>query len=341
MNKKNVLIVGGAGYIGSHTNLYLNESGYRTVVFDNLVYGHESSVICGEFVRGDLNDISQIEAVFDQYDISCVMHFAAYAYVGESVVDPQKYYENNVGATLNLLATMRKHHVTDIVFSSSCATYGVPSQLPITEDHLQEPINPYGASKMMVERILDDYSRAYGFRAVVLRYFNAAGADPKSRIGEHHDPETHLIPLVLEAAASGSSINIFGSDYSTADGTCIRDYIHVNDLASAHKLAMEYIKHSGKTAIFNLGSQHGFSVKEVIRVAEAVTGKPIDTLLCERRAGDPDVLIASADLARSELGWSPQYNTLDSIIDTAWKWFCKMEKRPAHVDGYGRIRNTI
>ena len=326
MTEKYVLVVGGAGYIGSHTNLYLHEAGYRTVVFDNLVYGHKSAVFCGELVTGDLASADDLEAVFTQYDIACVMHFAAYAYVGESVQDPQKYYENNLAGTLNLLAAMRRHEVSDIVFSSTCASYGVPVALPITESHPQQPINPYGASKMMVERILQDYGRAYGLRSVVLRYFNAAGADPQCRIGEDHAPETHLIPLVLQAAARGTPVRVFGSDYDTPDGTCIRDYIHVSDLAAAHKLAMDYLVNTGQSAIFNLGNEQGFSVKEVIKLAETVTGRPVHVNYCDRRPGDPAELVASADLARTALGWRPAYNTLSAILETAWAWTKRMEE---------------
>ena len=325
-----VLVTGGAGYIGSHTTLHLSEAGYSTVVFDNLVHGHESAVIFGDFVKGDLGDISDIESVFEKYHIVCVMHFAAYAYVGESVEDPKKYYQNNIIGTLNLLSVMLKYKVMDIVFSSTCATYGVPLQIPITESHPQNPINPYGASKMMVERILSDYGQAYGLRSVILRYFNAAGADPGCRIGELHDPETHLIPLILQAAANGTPVNIFGSDYETVDGTCVRDYIHVNDLAVAHELAMKHLLHTGQSAVFNLGNEKGFSVQEVIRIAEAVTGKTIDARYSARRIGDPAVLIAAADLAKSELGWKPSYNTLPEIVETAWEW----QKKTSNLTSY-------
>lgn len=329
MTEKCVLVVGGAGYIGSHTNLHLSAAGYRTVVFDNLVTGHESAVLAGDFVKGDLAVIGDLEAVFDTYDIACVMHFAGYSYVAESVDEPLKYYQNNVVGTLNLLNVMLKHKVMDLVFSSTCATYGAPVQLPITEGHPQHPINAYGASKMMVERILQDYSQAYGLRSVVLRYFNAAGADPQCRIGEHHEPETHLIPLILRAAAENTPVKIFGSDYETSDGTCVRDFIHVNDLACAHELAMNYLANSKRSAIFNLGNEQGFSVKEVIRIAEIVTGKSIDTEFCARRPGDPAILVASAELARRELGWKPDYLTLPDIIETAWAWASKMAVKAA------------
>jgi UDP-glucose 4-epimerase len=325
-----VLVTGGAGYIGSHVNLHLKQAGYTTVVLDNLIHGHESSVICGDFIKGDLAVKSDIETVFEKYQIACVMHFAAYAYVGESVEDPQKYYENNVNGTLNLLNVMLKYGVKDIVFSSTCATYGIPLELPITESHPQKPINPYGASKMMVERILGDYGHAYGLRSAVLRYFNAAGADPLCRIGERHDPETHLIPLVLAAADQGTPVHVFGNDYDTADGTCVRDYIHVNDLAVAHELAMKYIFDTGQSAIFNLGNEQGFSVNEVIRIAEAVTGKAVDTRYSARRPGDPAILIAAADLAKRDLGWKPLYNTLSQIVETAWEWQKVSAKLSSH-----------
>ena len=317
MTSKCVLVVGGAGYIGSHTNLHLNAAGYKTVVFDNLVYGHENAVIAGDFVKGDLANIGDIEAVFATYDIVCVMHFAAYAYVGESLSDPQKYYQNNVVGTLNLLNVMLRHKVMNIVFSSSCATYGAPVHLPITEDHPQHPINPYGASKLMVERILRDYGHAYGLRSAVLRYFNAAGADPQCRIGERHEPETHLIPLVLRAVASDTPVDIFGNDYETDDGTCVRDYIHVNDLASSHELAMGYLTAKNRSAVFNLGNGQGFSVKEVIQTVEDVTGIRLDSRICSRRPGDPAILVASAELAKRELGWKREYSTLPDIIETA------------------------
>lgn len=326
VTEKYVLVVGGAGYVGSQTTFHLNQSGYKTVVIDNLIHGHADAVIGGDFVEGDLNRVSDIESVFKKYEIGSVIHLAAHAYVGESVKDPKKYYENNITGTLNLLGVMLKYSVMDIVFSSTCATYGIPVQLPITETHPQNPINPYGASKLMVERILKDYGSAYDLRSVILRYFNAAGADPGCRLGEDHDPETHLIPLVLEAAVTDTPINVFGSDYDTPDGTCIRDYIHVCDLASAHQLAMNYLSDNRRSAVFNLGNQRGYSVKDVIHVSEIVTGKTIQIKYSQRRSGDPAILIASSELANEELGWKPSYDSLESIIGTAWEWHSRGRK---------------
>lgn len=258
-----VLVCGGAGYIGSHVNKQLNKEGYETVVFDNLIYGHRDAVKWGHFVQGDLKNIDEIEAVFQKYSIEAVFHFAAYAYVGESVKEPEKYYYNNVANTLNLLHVMKKYGCNKIIFSSTCATYGEPERVPITEDMQQSPINPYGASKLMVETIFQDYSKAYDLKFVVLRYFNAAGADPEGEIGESHIPETHLIPLVLDAASGKrQDIKVFGTDYDTPDGSCIRDYIHVYDLATAHLLALHYLEEGKESNFFNLGNALGTSVLE-------------------------------------------------------------------------------
>ena len=316
-----VLVCGGAGYIGSHVNKMLNRMGYDTVVFDNLVYGHREAVKWGEFVRGDLKDPEEIEAVFDTYPIEAVMHFAAYAYVGESVTDPEKYYFNNVACTLNLLRAMRGHGCDKIIFSSTCATYGEPARVPITEDMPQNPINPYGASKLMVERILSDYGTAYGLRSVALRYFNAAGADPECEIGEDHDPETHLIPLVLDAASGKRpDIRVFGTDYPTRDGSCIRDYIHVEDLATAHILALKYLQSGGASERFNLGNERGTSVLEVIEAVKKVTGKDLKVTLSDRRPGDPATLVGSSDKVKAVLGWEPRYADIETIVEHAWKW---------------------
>jgi UDP-glucose-4-epimerase GalE len=272
-------------------------------------------------VVGDLGDRAALAQVFEQYPIRSVMHFAAHAYVGESVIDPARYYGNNVANTLNLLNCMRSAGVGAIVFSSTCATYGVPHSVPIREDHPQAPINPYGWSKLMVEQILKDYERAYGLRHAILRYFNAAGADPHGETGEWHEPETHLIPLVLDVAiGKRKHIEVFGDDYPTADGTCIRDYIHVTDLADAHLLALDAIRTTQQSLICNLGNGQGFSVKEVIASAERITGRPIATRVSARRAGDPPALVGDAAIARSILGWSPRYKSLDSILETAWTW---------------------
>jgi UDP-glucose 4-epimerase len=324
---KFILIVGGAGYIGSHINYLLNIKGYKTIVFDSLINGHKSFVKWGEFFHGDLCSIDQLRSVFKKYNISAVMHFAAFAYVGESVTNPQKYYINNVSNTLNLLSVMREFEVKEIIFSSTCATYGVPSTIPITELHPQNPINPYGKSKFMVERIIEDYSAAYGFRYSLLRYFNAAGAEPNAVIGEWHDPETHLIPLILDAAIDPTKeIQIFGQDYDTPDGSCIRDYIHVQDLANAHLLAMEYIVEEKDNQVFNLGVSTGYSVKEVINCAKEITGIGITVNDAPRRPGDPPILLGCADKANSVLGWQPRCSDMETIIETAWLWHRKLKR---------------
>ncbi|MFC1669846.1 UDP-glucose 4-epimerase GalE [Spirochaetota bacterium] len=320
-----ILVVGGAGYIGSHINKELFKKGYNTIVFDNLVYGHKELVKWGNFVQGDLKNLDQIKKVFDSYSISSVMHFAAYAYVGESVKNPEKYYTNNVVNTLNLLNLMNACNIKNFIFSSSCATYGTPEKIPIPEDHPQNPINPYGRGKLMVEQILDDYSRAYNMKYVSLRYFNAAGADPDIETGEWHDPETHLIPLILDTAiGKRDSISVFGTDYNTKDGTCIRDYIHVTDLAQAHILALEHLTGGGNSEIFNLGNGNGHSVMEVIETAKKITGKQIDVINTERREGDPPELIGSSMKAKTMLGWKPIHDSLETIIETAWQWHRKL-----------------
>ncbi|MGB9937155.1 MAG: UDP-glucose 4-epimerase GalE [Methanobacterium sp.] len=322
-----ILIVGGAGYIGSHLNKEICNKGYETVVFDNLSYGHEDFVKWGIFEPGDLGNIEEIRRVFKKYPIEAVMHFAAFTYVGESVENPQKYYINNVKNTLNLLQVMLEEGVNHFVFSSTCATYGNPIEIPITETHPQNPINPYGRGKLIVEQVLKDYSDAYGLKYASLRYFNAAGADPDCEIGELHNPETHLIPLVLDAASGErEDIKIFGNDYDTPDGTCIRDYIHVTDLADAHILALQYLQNGGKSEVFNLGNGNGFSVKEVIETARKITGNEIREVAVERRSGDPPTLIGSSKKAIEMLGWNPKYHDLDSIIETAWKWHQKVNK---------------
>lgn len=319
-----ILVVGGAGYIGSHANKLLAVKGHETVVLDNLIYGHQAFVKWGSFVHGDLSDVNLLRELFKRYPIKAVMHFAAFAYVGESVIDPQKYYLNNLRNTLNLLQVMNEANVRNFIFSSTCATYGNPVAIPIDESHPQIPINPYGQSKFMVERVLSDYCAAYGLQYVSLRYFNAAGADPDGEIGEWHDPETHLIPIVLDVAGGRRPyVNIFGSDYDTHDGTCVRDYIHVSDLANAHCLALEYILKNGKSDCFNLGNGNGFSVLEVIAAAERVTGRTVTVVRAPRRAGDPPILVGSADKARTILGWNPEYAELEKIIETAWNYHQK------------------
>ena len=316
-----ILVCGGAGYIGSHTNKELNVRGYETVVFDNLVYGHREAVKWGEFVHGDLANIEDIEKAFEGRRIDAVIHFAAFAYVGESVKEPEKYYFNNVSNTLNLLSVMRKHGCDKIIFSSTCATYGEPEKTPITEDMPQNPINPYGATKLMVERIRKDYRAAYGINFAVLRYFNAAGCDPEGEIGESHTPETHIIPLVLDAASGKrEDIKVFGTDFPTHDGSCIRDYIHVTDLADAHIKALEYLNCGGESDFFNLGNAKGTSVLEVVDAVKRVTGKSFKVTLADRREGDPAILVGSAEKAAEILGWVPQYGDIDTIVSHAWNW---------------------
>jgi UDP-glucose 4-epimerase len=323
--KPKILVTGGAGYIGCHAVMALLNSGYEVIVLDNLVYGHRrivEAVLKTELIVGDTSDRLLLDRIFATHpDIKAVIHFAAYAYVGESVSDPAKYYRNNVVGTLTLLEAMLAANIRHFVFSSTCATYGEPLQIPIPEHHPQNPINPYGMSKLMVENILADFSHAYDFRSVCFRYFNAAGADSQARMGEDHHPETHLIPLILQTALGQiASISIFGNDYPTPDGTCIRDYIHVSDLADAHVLGLEYLLKGGETTAFNLGNGNGYSVKEVIDTAARITQKPINTVMGDRRAGDPPILVGSSDRAKNMLGWQPQYPELDQIIEHAWNW---------------------
>jgi UDP-glucose 4-epimerase len=320
---KKVLITGGAGYVGSHAAKAFSENGYKVVVLDNLIYGHKGFVKWGEFVEGDIGDTSLLESLFLKYKFDMVSHFAAFAYVGESVQNPGKYYENNMAKALKLLIYALKNNVKVFQFSSTCATYGHPLHIPITESHPQRPFSPYGKSKLFFEEILHDFSNVYDIRHSILRYFNAAGADPEGEIGEDHSPETHLIPLVLDVASGRKpEIEIFGTDYDTDDGTCIRDYIHVTDLAAAHVLAAEKTFHSDST-VYNLGNGDGFSVREVIGKVREVTGKDIRIIEGERRPGDPAKLIGSSDKIIEELGWEPKYASLDKIIETAWQWHQK------------------
>ena len=316
-----ILVTGGAGYIGSHACKALARAGYTPVTYDNLVYGHREAVRWGPLEVGDIADRKRLDQVIADYCPEAVMHFAAYAYVGESVKNPAKYYRNNVAGTLTLLEALVQHGISQIVFSSSCATYGVPERTPIDEEHPQYPINPYGASKLMIERMLQDFGVAYGLRSVSLRYFNAAGADPDGEIGEDHDPETHLIPLALQAAlGQREALQVFGTDYPTPDGSCIRDYVHVTDLAQAHVKALGYLAQGGATTALNLGMGHGHSVLEVIDVARAVSGLDIPVVVANRRAGDPPVLTAVADKAHSVLGWQPRYTDLTEMLHHAWCW---------------------
>ncbi len=317
----NILVTGGAGYIGSHACKALAQAGYTPIAYDNLVYGHRWAVRWGPLEQGDIADRPRLDAVLAYYQPAAVMHFAAYAYVGESVQDPGKYYRNNVAGTLTLLEAMREHGVGQFVFSSTCATYGVPERTPIGEDHPQRPINPYGASKLMVERLLQDFDTAHGLRSIALRYFNAAGADPDAEIGESHDPETHLIPLILDAAAGRRpAIAIYGDDYDTPDGTCIRDYIHVTDLAQAHVLALQALAQDAPSTAYNLGNGQGYSVRQVIDRAAQVTGRPVPVEIAPRRPGDPPRLVGDAQRIRAELQWQPQYADLEHILSTAWQW---------------------
>ncbi|MFB2935124.1 UDP-glucose 4-epimerase GalE [Aerosakkonemataceae cyanobacterium BLCC-F154] len=322
-----ILVTGGAGYIGSHAVQALQKSDYDVVILDNLVYGHRDiieNVLKVELVVGDTGDRTLLDRLFSSRNIAAVMHFAAYAYVGESVTDPAKYYRNNVLGTLTLLEAMVAANVKKFVFSSTCATYGIPKTIPIPENHPQDPINPYGATKLMVERILADFDVAYNLKSVSFRYFNAAGADPSGLLGEDHNPETHLLPLVLMTAlGKRESVSIFGTDYPTSDGTCIRDYIHVCDLADAHVLGLEYLLKGGESNIFNLGNGSGFSVKEAIDAAREITGKEIKAIECDRRPGDPPMLVGSSEKARKILGWQPQYADIKDILTHAWNWHQK------------------
>ncbi|MEI6063004.1 MAG: UDP-glucose 4-epimerase GalE [Pseudanabaena sp. ELA748] len=326
MTKQTILVTGGAGYIGSHAVKALQQDNYEVLILDNLVYGHQdiAETLGAELIIGDTNDRALLDKLFSDRQITAVMHFAAYAYVGESVTNPAKYYRNNVVGTLTLLEAMIAANIKSFVFSSTCASYGVPEQIPITEDHPQRPINSYGASKLMVERILQDFDIAYGLKSVIFRYFNASGADPDGAIGEDHDPETHLIPLILQAAlGKRDAITVYGSDYPTDDGTCIRDYIHVSDLAAAHVLGLQYLLDGHQSEIFNLGNGNGFSVKEVIDAAQQVTGKPINVVMGDRRAGDPPALVGSSAKARKVLNWQPQYADINLILQHAWQWHQK------------------
>ncbi|HAZ27131.1 TPA: UDP-glucose 4-epimerase GalE [Candidatus Acetothermia bacterium] len=323
-----ILVTGGAGYIGSHTIKELLRDGREVVALDNLSAGHRELVLCKEFVEGDLCDGALLKRTFRRYPIRAVVHFAAFTAVGESVHDPQKYYQNNVVYGLNLLAAMVETGVRTIVFSSSAAVYGDPVQVPILEDHPTIPKNPYGRTKLMFEGILADYGTAYGLRHVSLRYFNAAGSDPEGEIGECHDPETHLIPIVLEAAAGKRShVEIFGTDYDTSDGTAVRDYIHVTDLARAHVLALKALESERAAPAYNLGIGRGYTVREVVEVCRKVSGREIRAVEAPRRAGDPAALVADPTRAKRDLGWKPKFTTLEPIVETAWRWMqCSREQ---------------
>ena len=325
MIDEKVLVVGGAGYIGSHTNKMLNQAGYQTLVLDNLSYGHRDFVKWGELIEGDMADEDLLDDIFTKNKIKAVMHFSAFIAVGESVQKPGIYYDNNVSKTVTLLNKMVQHDVPYFIFSSTCAIMGEPQYLPIDEKHPRNPINPYGWSKFMVEQILQDFEQAHGLKSTVLRYFNASGADPDGEVGEKHDPETHLIPLILDAVMGvRENITIFGDDYETRDGTCIRDYIHVNDLAEAHLLALNWMVQNQKCNHFNLGNGEGFTVKEIIEVVEKVTGKSVPVKMGKRREGDAASLIGSSEKAYKTLGWTPKLNSIEDIVSTAWNWHKKL-----------------
>ena len=316
-----ILVVGGTGYIGSHMVKMLGSQGHEVITFDNLSKGYRDAVLSGDFVEGDLANNQQLDNLFASIKFDGVMHFASFIEVGESVSEPASYYRNNVFNTQNLLDAMVKHGVNYFVFSSTAAIFGEPEYSPIDETHPKNPINPYGRSKLMVEQMLEDYGTAYGLKSVALRYFNAAGADPDAELGERNDPETHLIPLVLQAASGRrASISLFGQDYKTPDGSCVRDYIHVNDLCDAHLLALNKLKNSDKSLRHNLGNGHGFSVKQVIDTTEKITGKNIQVIYADRRPGDPAELVANATMAKQDLGWKPKFTDLEQIVETAWQW---------------------
>ncbi|CAN2040096.1 UDP-glucose 4-epimerase [Candidatus Magnetomoraceae bacterium gMMP-15] len=328
MKKHTILVVGGAGYIGSHIVKELLDSDYNVIILDNLSAGHRNLLAGGLFIKGNLGDAALLDKIFSEHQIDAVMHFAAYALVGESVESPLKYYRNNLSRTVELLDAMVRHNVLRFIFSSSAAVYGEPIKVPIPEDHSCFPTNPYGDTKLAVERVLKQCDTAYGLKSFSLRYFNAAGAHESGKIGERHDPETHLIPLVLKAALGETkNIKIFGSDYKTPDGTCIRDYIHVNDLTSAHILALEALMAGHESAVYNLGNSNGYSVHEVIEIAKKITKKPIQIIETYRRSGDPAVLVADSDRIRKEMGWKPKYESLQKIIETAWNWHKKEAAR--------------
>ncbi len=317
----NILVTGGAGYIGSHILKALDEKGFNIIVYDNLSKGHEEAVLAGKLIVGDLEDEELLNRVFRDNKIEAVMHFAAFIEVGESVKEPLKYYQNNTSNTINLLKIMENNGVNKFIFSSTAAVYGNPETVPIPESEPIKPINPYGQSKAFVEKVLEDSSKAKDFKYVSLRYFNAAGADPLGRIGESHNPETHLIPLILKTAkGERESIKIFGTDYPTPDGTCIRDYIHVDDLADIHVRALEHLLNGGESDVFNCGYGYGFSVKEVVETAKKVTGIDFKVEEAPRREGDPAILVADSTKLKTKFGWIPKYNDLEYIIQTAWNW---------------------
>jgi UDP-glucose 4-epimerase len=315
-----ILVVGGAGYIGSHMTSILLENNYKVVVLDNFSTGFRQLVAGGQLVEGSLGDGGLLDRLFSEHPIDAVMHFAAFSLVGESVQFPLKYYKNNVAETVTLLEAMIRNGIKRFIFSSTAAVYGEPEMIPIAEDHPCRPTNPYGNTKRAVEKMLADCDAAHGLKSICLRYFNAAGAHPSGQIGEMHNPETHLIPLVLKATLSSSPIKIFGTDYPTEDGTCVRDYVHVSDLCQAHMLALEALQDGGGSDVFNLGNSVGHSVRQVIEIARKVSGRKIETIECGRRPGDPAVLVADSAKIRNKLGWQPRFEGLAAIMETAWQW---------------------
>jgi UDP-glucose-4-epimerase GalE len=329
-----VLVTGGAGYIGSHTAKALQRAGFRVVVFDNLSAGHRGAVQYGELVEGDITDVAGVRSALRRHAASAVVHFAAFLDVGESVREPARYYRNNVIGALSVLESMVAESVRSFVFSSTCATYGEPIETPIPETHPQRPINSYGETKLAVERALAHFERAYGIRWTALRYFNAAGADPDGEIGEDHTPEIHLIPRAIHAATGGPALEVFGDDYPTPDGTCLRDYVHVSDLADAHVRALKMLVERGTSGAYNLGTGRPHSVREVIAAVERVSGRKVPWTVGPRRKGDPAVLYAASAHAQAELRWMPQFLDLDSIVRTAWAW------HRAHPNGYATAMHS-
>ena len=326
-----VLVTGGAGYIGSHTVRALLAADREVVVLDNLSAGHRESVQDVRLVEADVGDVGVVQSVLRDYNVTAVMHFAAVLSVGESVKDPQPYYLTNVSSTLALLRAMREESVAHFIFSSTAAVYGAPTELPIRETHPLFPVNPYGSSKLVIEQALQHYAHAYELSFICLRYFNAAGADPEGRIGEDHRPEVHVIPRAIVAAQEGLEFEIFGDDYSTSDGTCVRDYVHVSDVADAHVLALHAIEGGAKSSVYNVGTGTPHSVRQVVASVERITGKVVSCTICGRRPGDPPVLYASSDRLLNELSWKPRFRDIDSIIDTAWRWHL------SHPNGYGLL----
>jgi UDP-glucose 4-epimerase len=341
MGKETVLVVGGGGYIGAHVVKALVASGYPVIILDDLSTGHREFIGDHRFIHGNIGDRAVVDALFSTHPIDAVMHFAAFALVGESVINPLVYYRNNLAGTLSLLEAMVRHNVKRFIFSSTAAVYGEPTAVPITEDHPCLPTNPYGATKLAVERMLRDCDPAYGLKYICLRYFNAAGADPGGLLGERHQPESHLIPLVLKTALGElANIKIFGTRYPTPDGTCLRDYVHVNDLAQAHLLALRVLLDGGDSGVYNLGNSKGYSVREVIELSRKITGCPIPAIETGNRPGDPAILVAASEKIRRELGWRPEFEDLATIIETAWRWHRREQDRTGTMPA-ASIRETV